>query len=177
MGVRVWEWDGGKNGQKAWWIFSNHQGKRQAKGVGPGPEGRKAIMLLAEKLSAKIALDDFDIHEELRMTLAQYAEGWMGRDVERNLRVTTAAKYREVMRKHWIPALGHVALRDLTRQGIRASVQRFQRQGLQNSSIRWFLNVLQTCLAAAVEDGQLDGNPAANSAGTVPSVRQSAARA
>ena len=42
-------------------------------------------MLLAEKLSAKIALDDFDIHEEPRMTLAQYAEGWMGGDFERNL--------------------------------------------------------------------------------------------
>jgi hypothetical protein len=138
MGVRVWEWDGGKNGQKAWWIFINHQGKRKAKGVGPGPEGRKAIMLLAEKLSAKRALDDFDIHEEPRMTLAQYAEGWMSEDVERNLRVTTAAKLREVMRKHWIPALGHVALRDLMRQGIRASVQRFQQQGLQNSASAGF---------------------------------------
>jgi len=37
MGVRVREWDGGKNGQKAWWIFINHQGKRKAKRVGPGP--------------------------------------------------------------------------------------------------------------------------------------------
>ena len=158
-------------------MFINHQGKRKAKSVGPGLEGRKAIMLLAEKLSSNIGLDDFDIHEEPRMPLAQYAEGWMGGDVERNLRVTTAAKYRQVMRKHWIPALGHVAPRDLTRQGIRASVQRFQQQGLQNSSIRWFLNVLQSCLAAAVEDGQLDDNPAANSTGTVPSVRQRAARA
>jgi site-specific recombinase XerC len=101
----------------------------------------------------------------------------MGGNVERNLRVTTAAKYREVMRKHWIPALGQVAPRDQMRQGIRASVQRFQQQGLQNSSIRWFLNVLQSCLAAAVEDGQLNGNPAANSTGTVPDVRPRAARA
>jgi Phage integrase, N-terminal SAM-like domain len=164
-------------GKRRGGFSSTIRASRKAKSVGPGLEGRKAIMLLAEKLSSNIGLDDFDIHEEPRMPLAQYAEGWMGGDVERNLRVTTAAKYREVMRKHWIPALGHVALRDLTRQGIRASVQRFQQQGLQNSSIRWFLNVLQSCLAAAVEDGQLDDNPAANSTGTVPSVRQRAARA
>jgi integrase len=163
MGVRVREWDGGKGGTKAWWIFINHQGRRKAKRVGTGAEGRRAAVLLAEKLTARMALDDFDIKVEERVTLARFAEGWIERYVAHNLRPTTAKKYAEVLRVHWLPAIGAVALQDLTRQHIRLTVQRWQANGLKHSTLRWFLNVLQSCLEAAVEDELIDANPAAKS--------------
>jgi hypothetical protein len=44
MGVRVRERDG------CWWVFINHQNKRKAKKIGPGPEGARVANQLADKL-------------------------------------------------------------------------------------------------------------------------------
>jgi integrase len=164
MAVWVREWDGGKRGggKKAWWVFIKHEGKRKARRIGPGPEGRWAAMLVAEQLRAKIALWEFNLNDEPRLTLAAFAARWLDGHVEHNLRPTTAPKYREVMRKHWLPRLGSMALRDITRATIRAHVQQLQRD-YQNNTIRWFLNVPQSCLAAAVADGHLADNPALHS--------------
>jgi integrase len=160
MAVWVREWDGGKRGggKKAWWVFIKHEGKRKARRIGPGPEGRRAAMLVAEQLRAKIALREFNLNDEPRLTLAAFAARWLDGHVEHNLRPTTAPKYREVMRKHWLPRLGSMALRVITR----AHVQQLQRD-YQNNTIRWFLNVLQSCLAAAVADAHLADNPALHS--------------
>jgi integrase len=93
MGVPVKEWDGGEGGTKAWWIFINHQGKRKADRAGTGPEGCKAVMLLVGKLAARMALEDFDIRTEERLTLQEFAEGRIERYIEHSLRRTTAREY------------------------------------------------------------------------------------
>jgi integrase len=147
----------------AWWIFIDHQRKRKSKRIGSGPEGRKAVILIAEKIAAKIALNDFGITTDERPTLEHFAEGWIARYVEHNLARTTARKYCEVLRVHWLPALGAMALQDLTRQHVRQTIQRWQAAGVKNSTLRWFLNVLQSCLEAAIEEGLIDANPAAKS--------------
>jgi integrase len=163
MAVWVREWDGGKGGKKAWWVFVKQDGKRKAKRIGPGPEGRRTAMVIAEKLTAKIALGEFQLNDEPRLTLAQYAATWLEHTVYRTVRLTTAVKYHEVMRVHWLPALGETALADLTRQVIRAQVVKFQQDGYQNNTIRFWLNVLQSCLGCAMDDGHLTDNPARQS--------------
>src|SRR5512139_3473269 len=55
MGVTVREKDG------AWWNFVNHQGKRKAKRVGVGEEGKRAARKAAEKIQAKLVLGDVSI--------------------------------------------------------------------------------------------------------------------
>ena len=164
MAVWVREYDGGnKDGKKAWWVFIKHEGKTKKKRVGTGATGRKVAMLIAEKISARIALDQFNISGEPRLTFAAFAETWLETVVEHSLRPGTAEKYREVMRKHWIPAFGGIALQDLTRQKVRAQILKFQQAGYQNNTIRYWLNVLQSCFSAAQEDQRITDNPAAKS--------------
>jgi integrase len=119
-------------------------------------------MLLAEKLTAKIALGEYHVSDEPRLTFGAYAERWLSQHVEHNLRLTTGRKYHEVMRKHWLPRLGGMAMADLTRQTVRTQVISLQRD-YKNNTVRWYLNVLQSCLASAVEDGVLQDNPAVRS--------------
>ena len=49
MGVKVRERDG------AWWLFIDHNGKRKAKRVGEGKQGKKAAELAATKIAARLA--------------------------------------------------------------------------------------------------------------------------
>jgi hypothetical protein len=70
-------------------------------------------MLPAEKLAAQISLGQFGLNDEPRLTFATFAQGRLSGHVEHNLRLTTASKYRKVMRVHWLPRLGQLALADI----------------------------------------------------------------
>jgi integrase len=165
MGVKVREWDGGRGGKLAWWIFIDHQRKRKAKKIGTGPEAKKQAEEAARVIEARLVMGDLGVFEPppVALTLEQFSELWRQDYVQRNLRHTTSEKYEEVLRLHWLPKLGQLPLRKLSRQHIRNAVKAFHREGLSNSTIRWFLNVIQSCLASAVEDGHLAANPAVKS--------------
>ncbi len=164
MAVWIREYDGGnKDGKKAWWIFIKHEGKTKKKRIGTGVAGHKAAMLLSERIGAKIVLEEFHITDEPRLTFSTFVATWLDTVVEHSLRPGTAEKYREVMRVHWIPAFGQVALQDLTRQMVRAQIILFQKEGYQNNTIRYWINVLQSCFTAALQDQHLEHNPAMQS--------------
>jgi Phage integrase, N-terminal SAM-like domain len=165
MGVKVREWDGGRGGKLAGWIFIDHQRKRKAKKIGVGLEAKKRAEEAARLIEARLVMGDLGVFEPppVALTLEQFSELWRQDYVQRNLRHTTSEKYEEVLRLHWLPKLGQLPLRKLSRQYIRNAVKAFHREGLRNSTIRWFLNVIQSRLASAVEDGHLAANPAVKS--------------
>ena len=73
MAVKVKEWKG------AWWVFIDYQGRRKAKRVGSGKEGRRAAQAAAEKIQARLILGDTSLLDTPRpkvMALGQYAKAW-----------------------------------------------------------------------------------------------------
>ncbi len=161
MAVWVREYDGGnKDGKKAWWVFVKHEGKTTKKRVGTGVAGHKAAVLMAERMAARIILEQFDGQDEPRLTFAAFAGTWLDTVVDNSLRPGTAEKYREVMRVHWIPVLGGSALSGISRQDVRAQIILFQKSGYQHNTIRYWINVLQSCFTAAIQDNKIHDNPA-----------------
>ena len=160
MGVKVRWYDG------AWYVLIDHKGRRKAKKFGTDAAAKRRAEEAARLLAARLTLGDLGLLENPPQapTLADFCELWLGGEyLRRRLRPNTALKYAEVMRKHWLPQLGHLDLPALSRAQIREAIHTFFQQGLATSTVRWFLNVLQSCLSAAIEEGYLTHNPAARS--------------
>jgi integrase len=77
------------------------------------------------------------------------------------LKPATVEKYREVLRKRWLPELGKLPLSDITRDQVKTILQGKLMEGMKPNMARIMPTVLRACLYAAVEEGRLTGNPAA----------------
>lgn len=136
MGVRVRF----SERENAWYVFVDHENRRRAKKVGPGKAGEKSANDLADVYRGQLALGTFKWEDEARGD--------------------TLEKYAEVMRVHWLPALGATLLTDLTREDIKR-VLKTKNRTYSRSLVTLMVDVLRGCLDAAVEDGKLATNPAA----------------
>lgn len=158
MAVKVREW------KSAWWIFIHHKGRRKARRVGAGKEGKRAALAAAEKIQAKLALGETALLEDSRapaLVFADYAQGWLRSYVAVYLKPGTQEKYETILRKHWFPHLGRLPLSAITRDRVKTVLGEKLAGGLKPSTVKGALNVLRACLNAAVEDACLTGNPAA----------------
>lgn len=157
MGVRVKEWKG------AWWVFVNHKGRRKARRVGAGKEGRRAALTAAEKIQAKLALGETGLLDETRgtvLTFAEFAERWLESYVAVHLKPGTEENYTIRLKKHWLPTLGTLPLSAITRDQIKTILGKKLAAGLKPVTVQGALHVLRACLSAAVEDSVIPANPA-----------------
>jgi integrase len=155
MGVRVRE----RNG--CWWVFVNHQNRRKAKKVGPGPEGLKLAKALADRLTVRLAYGE-DIDPPSGVPLFRdYAREWL-RQVDVTKKTATAETYERHMRRVWIPAFGKHPLDKITRAMVKHQLMKLLSGGLSRDYVVTVAIPLQSCLSEAVNDEILKGNPAAN---------------
>jgi integrase len=158
MGVKVKHWKG------AYWVFINHRGRRKAKRVGEGDKAKRAAQRAAEIIQGKLATGDVSALEESRgrvRTLTDFAEEWLKTAVLLHCKPATQENYRVAMRRHWLPALGALAITGVTRERIRTVMaEKLTKKELKPSSLRSALIPLSSCLHAALEAGLIPGNPA-----------------
>ena len=122
MGVRVRE---KVRGSGVWWLFVDHNGRRKARRVGPGPYGKKAAHLAAEKIQAKLALGDLSLFDEAANvpTFEQAAERWITTHVQLGqIRPSTEADYRRALRLHVLPRFGAKPVTNVSRDDVRSAV-------------------------------------------------------
>src|SRR5262249_3580327 len=144
MGVKVRE----RNG--AWWVFVDYKGRRKAKRVGSGKEGRRAARTAAEKIQAKLALGDTTVLDETHeraLTVAALVEDWLKHHVALQRKPATTERYEMVLRNHWLPTLGRLHLTGLTRDQIKAVLTEKMRAGLKPRTVKGHLDVLRACLS------------------------------
>jgi integrase len=160
MAVKVRERSG------AWWVFVDYKGRRKARRVGVGREGKRAALVVAEKITAKLALGDLSPLEPpapAPVTVREYMARWLETHARLRCKPSTVRHYRQILTRYWEPLLGGLPLTAtaLTRERIRAGLGGLA-STLRSSTIRCGpLVALRTCLAGAVEDGLLPVNPAA----------------
>src|SRR2546422_7908031 len=119
MGVKVRE----RNG--AWWLYIDHKGQRKAKRVGTGPHGKKAALLAAAKIQARLALGGTSLFEETPRvpTFQQAAEGWLRTHVKlAEIRPSTEAEYARALRLYAFPRIGIKPVSAVTREDVRSLV-------------------------------------------------------
>ncbi len=109
MGVKVGERHG------AWWVFVDWKGRRKAKRVGVGKEGKRAARAAAEQIQAKLALGTLSPIEVAPLPprviepprFHALAEEWLERyPVVRGIRPSTVGNYQSFTRLHLIPLFG-----------------------------------------------------------------------
>ena len=112
MGVKLRQKDG------KWYVFINYQGRRKAKCVGD----KRAAQAVAQKLQAKLALGEFQLEDSPTPTFAAYANQWLISYAQHLCKDSTIHGYRAVITHHLLPALGHLTLKEITRERVRELV-------------------------------------------------------
>ena len=169
MGVKVRERRG------AWWLYVDHKGRRKAKRVGKGKEGKKAAELAAVKIQAKLAEGDISIFEEqpgpptAAPTFAVVAEEWLRKyPALHAIRSGTLALYRSFTEKHLIPFFGDMPLTAITPETIEDFIEAKRAPGgsvkrpgksLSDGSLRTGLLPLRLILQRAVRSKLIPANP------------------
>ena len=87
------------------------------------------------------------------------AVGWIA-SVATEVKPRTWAVYEKLGRRHILPALGHLKVRQLHRAHVRAFVASLFDKKLSRASVRVILAVLRMLLGSAIEDGLILANPA-----------------
>jgi integrase len=164
MGVNI-----RKRGGK-WYVFVNYQARRKAKCVG---SSRQVAEQVKRQLEAKLALGDFGFlsqGEKQTSTFDEYSKGWLKRYAELECKPSTVRSYEQLLRVHVTPRFGHRQLAHIRREEIKGFlvelsqathvvddiiVPRFSR-----NTLRLIVCALRCVLAAAVEDGIIESNPA-----------------
>lgn len=94
------------------------------------------------------------------VTLERWLELWMDRDIEQRRADTTVGGYRNIIRKHLVPALGAVHLSCLTPALIDSYYQWLsEERSLSPNTIRKHHILLHTALDAAFRQGAIAANP------------------
>ena len=105
------------------------------------------------------------------MTLYEWTERWMEKDVRAKVRPSTYAAKRYVLQNHIYPKLGDVSLDKLTEARIGAFLDERKRSGgsrpecpdypgLSDVTMRHIHRLLKECLDRAVEAGLIENNSA-----------------
>jgi len=94
-------------------------------------------------------------------TMAEYAEHWK-RLIGQTVKPRTLARYSEMMRLHVLPQFGKLRVRDLSRGQLKLFLTEKSSVGLQKRTVRNIQAVIRVMLNAAIEDGLIAANPAAN---------------
>ena len=94
-------------------------------------------------------------------TVEAYAEHWK-RLIQKTVKPRTLARYSEILTLHLLPRFGKVRVRDLNRGHIKLFLAGKLETDLRKRTVRNIQAVLRTMVNAAIEDGLLVSNPAAN---------------
>ena len=142
-GKWVVDWRDGA-GVRHWRTF-DRKGDAEAHRDKVGPEAR-------QRLTPSIAST---------ITLTDYAEHWTAL-IAHTVKRRTLARYVEILRLHLLPRFEKVRVRDLDRGRIKLFLADKLVMGLEKRTVRNIQAVLRALLNAAMEDGLIATNPAAN---------------
>jgi integrase len=93
------------------------------------------------------------------ITLAGYAERWLGM-ISAGVKPSTLASYRRGLRRHLLPTLGSVKIRQLQKGRIRGLLAEKLAAGLNRTTVNIIYYVVRATLNAAIDDGIILTNPA-----------------
>jgi integrase len=155
MGVTIRK----RNGK--WFIFVNYRGRRKAKCIGAS---RQLAEQVKRQLEAKLTLGDLGFLAEApkTVTFAEYSQRWLTqRAAEVDLKDSTVASYKQLLRLYVLPAFGRLAVNGIERSYVKQFLGDWsQKATLSRNTLRLMMCTLRVILNGAVEDGIIDRNPA-----------------
>ena len=141
-----------------WWVFVDHHGKRKAKCVGT----RAAAEEVKRALQARLALGDLSFVTEVASeNFEMYSQRWLKEYADVELKESTSASYRQLLRLFVLPRFGSAKLSAIHRDDVKSWLAEMSAAGkFSRNTLRLALATLRVVLSHAVEDGLIDRNPA-----------------
>lgn len=137
------------------WRITTADGRRL---IGYG----KTIAEARERCEEKAGLAERGIDvTATKQCLRQYLDWWMADIVTPKLAPKTIKAYRDVVRLHLNPALGHIELGKLTPQAVTTMLRNKERAGLSPRSVAMIREVLRGALNVAIKMQMVERNAAA----------------
>jgi integrase len=97
--------------------------------------------------------------ETRNVRLREYAENWLGL-IASTIKPATLESYRNALRRHILPVLGTMRVRDLRRGHVKQLLSARLEAGASRNTVRIIQALLHNVLEEAVEDEVLAANPA-----------------
>jgi integrase len=95
-----------------------------------------------------------------QQTVAQFLERWLDQTVARRNKPRTEDSYRDTVRLHITPAIGHQQLAKLTPDHVQDMLTKAEQQGLSLRSVHYIRTVLRRALNHALHRGYIHRNVA-----------------
>ncbi len=141
-----------------WWVYINWRGQRKARCVGIS---REAAEQVRREIEHRLALGTFSLDAEpAQPTFAEYAERWLACHVRPNLKRSTAESYAGIVKFHLAPRFGHLRLKEISRQAVKAYLAELAASGLAQNTVVNIYACLRAVLSHALDDGHLTIHPA-----------------
>ena len=95
-----------------------------------------------------------------KQTVQEYLEEWVETHGKANLRPSTFASYKGMIKNHIVPNIGHVQLRQVSPAMLDNLFQQLFDKGLSNSSVRYVQRILSVSFEHARKYHYVETNPA-----------------
>jgi integrase len=106
----------------------------------------------------RAALNEYDPSLDATTRVEQYLNAWL-QGIKDTVRIRSWERYEQLTRKHIIPALGKVKLKDLKRARIRDLYRSKLDEGLAARTVQYIHTTLHKALKQAELDGLITSNP------------------
>lgn len=163
---RVKETRMGKRGNGEGSISRRKNGTWRAEYVVFTAEGRRRKTVygktrseVAKKLAKALSQrEDGLFFDDEGLTVEGYLERWLKDSVKENVRSRTLSNYQMQVRRHIVPALGRIKLKNLTPAHVQGLYRQKLDTGLSSSSVRYIHAVLHRALKQALRWGLIPRN-------------------
>lgn len=125
-----------------------------------GKRGESKEDLAARLRRILVSREGAILDDPENLSVAEYLERWLDDSVRDNVTHRTESNYRLMVRRHIVPAFGHVKLARLTPARIQGLYRHLQDEGL-HATARYVHSTLHRALGQAMRWGMVDRNPAA----------------
>jgi len=127
--------------------------RRQPKGIAED---------VKRKLEAKLALGDMGfLADTAGVTFDEYSQRWLKQHAELELKPSTVASYKQLLRLYVVPKFGMLQLAAINRSQVKDFLAELSVQNeLSRNTLRLILSTIRVILNHAVEDEVIEHNPA-----------------
>jgi integrase len=156
MGARVRLWKG------AWWVFVNHRGKRKARRIGPGREGKQRAQRVADRIDALLvtgaSVGGAVASAAPVPTFRQAVERWLDEQFALgHIREHTREQYRDRLRLYVLDRIGDVPVTEVTRDDVKVILSACRAAGKSVSVARGVLAPIRGLFNHLIDEGQFKG--------------------
>ena len=156
-----------RNGEGSTYRYKNGWRTKMTRGnqtvTAMGRSEQESRRKAKEKLANLPLPDDSLIIDSESLLFGDYIVNWLTKKHVKNITNTTFRRYESLTRQHILPALGHIKIREVTKNHINSFIESMDEQGQSARSCQQARALLSAAFKRAVQDDLVTANPVSRS--------------